>query len=219
MRQGRAEAGHEHLPLTTPDGGRAVAREGRAAITVYVENGGDFSVSFDAVRGAHDGKVVLAPRPHRPAFARRGEARARSRRARLISYPQPGKNYAAKLYFFTARNSGRRRKYLISRELMLGMALAIAHGMANIKDLNNIASARRQKCKVCGCPDKFDFHVPDETWESVVPPRYRNKVVCLACFDKFAFEKQIDYSDSVEVLYFAGERAVFKFAAVAAEAV
>ncbi len=61
MRQGRAEAGHEHLPLTTPDGGRAVAREGRAAITVYVENGGDFSVSFDAVRGAHDGKVVLAP--------------------------------------------------------------------------------------------------------------------------------------------------------------
>ena len=28
-------------------------------IVVYIENGGDFSVSFDAVKDVHDGKVVL----------------------------------------------------------------------------------------------------------------------------------------------------------------
>jgi len=103
---------------------------------------------------------------------------------------------------------------------MLGMPLAISKAMlTGIKDTNQMAGARRQKCKACGCPDKFDFHVPDATWEKVVPPRYRNKVVCLGCFDKFAFEKQVDYSDSLEVLYFAGDRAVFKFAAVSAEAI
>ena len=91
--------------------------------------------------------------------------------------------------------------------------------MTHVKDVNNLRGAQRQRCKVCGCPDKFNFHVPDEIWKKVVPPRYRNKVVCLGCFDKFAFEKQFDYSDSLEVLYFAGDRAVFKFAAISAEAV
>ncbi|HKA31781.1 MAG TPA: hypothetical protein VKH64_01100 [Candidatus Binatia bacterium] len=91
--------------------------------------------------------------------------------------------------------------------------------MTRIKDATHIARAQRQKCKVCGCPDKFDFHVPDTIWEKIVPPRYRNKVVCLGCFDKFAFEKQVDYSESLEFLYFAGDRAVFKFAAVSAETV
>jgi hypothetical protein len=38
---------------------RQVAPGGRDEITVYVENAGDFGVSFDAVRSAHDGKVVL----------------------------------------------------------------------------------------------------------------------------------------------------------------
>ena len=40
---------------------RKVAPGGRDEITVYVENAGDFSVSFDAVLAAHDGKVVLDP--------------------------------------------------------------------------------------------------------------------------------------------------------------
>ncbi len=79
--------------------------------------------------------------------------------------------------------------------------------------------AQRQKCKVCGCPDKFDFHVPDAVWKKVVSPLYRNKVVCLGCFDKLAFEKQVDYADSLDVLYFAGDQAVFKFQTVSAEAV
>jgi hypothetical protein len=40
---------------------REVAPEGRAEIVVYIENAGDFTVSVDAIRSAHDGKVVLDP--------------------------------------------------------------------------------------------------------------------------------------------------------------
>jgi hypothetical protein len=70
---------------------------------------------------------------------------------------------------------------------------------------------RRQTCKVCECSDKFDFHVSDDLWARVVPARYQKSVVCLDCFDDFAFDKQIDYSDSIDVLHFAGDRAIFKF--------
>jgi hypothetical protein len=38
---------------------REIAPEGRPEIVVYVENGGEFTVPADAVRSAHDGKVVL----------------------------------------------------------------------------------------------------------------------------------------------------------------
>ncbi|MBI4528988.1 MAG: hypothetical protein HY695_34760 [Deltaproteobacteria bacterium] len=72
-------------------------------------------------------------------------------------------------------------------------------------------------CAVCGCIDKFDYHISDSVWEKVVPTRYRKRVVCLACFDEFAFEKEINYSDSIDVLYFAGEQAIFKFRTVSAE--
>jgi hypothetical protein len=78
---------------------------------------------------------------------------------------------------------------------------------------------RRQSCKVCGYSDKFDFHVPDAIWKQVVPVRYENNVVCLPCFDNLAHQKGIDYSDSLEVLYFAGDRAVFKFQTVSAQSV
>jgi hypothetical protein len=72
----------------------------------------------------------------------------------------------------------------------------------------------RQRCKVCGVPDKFDFSVADEVWQIVVPIEYQDRVVCLSCFDDFAFEKRINYSTSVEQLYFAGEQAVFSFRVV-----
>lgn len=40
---------------------RDVLPGGRHEIVIYVENGGDFTVSADAVRSVHDGKVVLDP--------------------------------------------------------------------------------------------------------------------------------------------------------------
>ena len=47
-------------------------------------------------------------------------------------------------------------------------------------------------CKVCGSPDKGDFNAPDDTWKTVVPIEYQNKVVCVECFGKFACEKQVE---------------------------
>jgi hypothetical protein len=93
--------------------------------------------------------------------------------------------------------------------------------MARIKNskTDSLVGRNQQTCKVCGCQDRFNFHVPDELWKSIVPLEFQNRVVCLPCFDQFAFEKQIDYSDSLELLYFAGDMAAFKFETVAAASV
>jgi hypothetical protein len=78
---------------------------------------------------------------------------------------------------------------------------------------------KRQMCKVCNCEDKFNFHVPDALWREIVPSEYQNKVVCLPCFDDFARKQNVDYSNSIEVLYFAGRQASFKFQTVSAQSV
>ena len=77
----------------------------------------------------------------------------------------------------------------------------------------------KQTCKACGCTDKFDFKVPNRLWKKVVPVKCQNKVVCLECFDELAFEKGVDYCDFIDVLYFAGDQATFKFQAVEAHRV
>jgi hypothetical protein len=69
----------------------------------------------------------------------------------------------------------------------------------------------RQTCKVCLRADQFNFHVPDGVWSGVVPKEYRNRVVCLACFDRFAEKRQVDYSTCLESLYFAGDYCSFEF--------
>ena len=70
----------------------------------------------------------------------------------------------------------------------------------------------RQTCKVCGRPDKFDFHVPDDVWQAVVPLEFRNRVVCLACFDDFAEARQVNYATCLAPsLWFAGDAATFEF--------
>lgn len=77
----------------------------------------------------------------------------------------------------------------------------------------------RQTCKVCGRPDKFDFHVSDGIWFAVVPSAFQTKVVCLACFDDFAKQKEVDYSTSLQVVYFAGDKAAFELGVKAAAVV
>jgi hypothetical protein len=74
-----------------------------------------------------------------------------------------------------------------------------------------IPRERRQTCKVCRCSDKFDFHVSDEAWRNVVPEDYRNGVVCLSCFDRFAHEAGVTYHGEVDRLYFAGDAATLVF--------
>lgn len=69
----------------------------------------------------------------------------------------------------------------------------------------------QQTCKSCGCPDYFDFRISDEVWEAVVPAKLRNRVVCLACFDRFAHEQGVRYRNALRTLYFAGEQECFTF--------
>lgn len=76
------------------------------------------------------------------------------------------------------------------------------------------AQLQRQTCKACGRPDKFDFSVPDELWAAVVPERLQNFVVCLACFDAFAYERNVSYGAAIRELLFVGNRASFRFAPI-----
>jgi hypothetical protein len=73
---------------------------------------------------------------------------------------------------------------------------------------------QEQGCKVCGVRDDLDFHVPDRVWEVVVPNDFRRLVVCLRCFDRFAWEKGIQHQRSPRFLYFVGDPACFKFRVV-----
>ena len=69
----------------------------------------------------------------------------------------------------------------------------------------------RQRCKVCGNRDKFNFYIDDDVWKRVIPNKFQNRVVCLACFDDFAKEKEIDYTTSLKSLSFTGEDVVLFF--------
>ncbi len=65
-----------------------------------------------------------------------------------------------------------------------------------------------QRCKVCEKRDKFDFHVADEVWAQVVPEPYRNRVVCLGCFDAFASQKGVRFAGAMlNGMTFAGDAA------------
>jgi hypothetical protein len=81
----------------------------------------------------------------------------------------------------------------------------------------NLASFKRQRCQIWRCEDKFNFNVSDKLWREIVPVEFHNKVVCLPCFDELARQKKMDYAHSIEVLYFAGRQASFKFQTVQAE--
>jgi hypothetical protein len=71
--------------------------------------------------------------------------------------------------------------------------------------------SQQQSCKNCGVRDGLNFNVSDSIWEKVVPKRLVNKVVCLACFDRFAARRGIDYRRNIRILYFAGRQACFRF--------
>ncbi len=62
----------------------------------------------------------------------------------------------------------------------------------------------QQTCKMCGQPDKFDFHVPDELWQAIVPQNYQTLAVCLYCFDEEAAAKGIDFATAFTEIWFAG---------------
>jgi recombinational DNA repair protein (RecF pathway) len=70
---------------------------------------------------------------------------------------------------------------------------------------------QQQRCKVCGRPDRFNFHVPDEVWLAAVPSTLQGRVVCLDCFDGLAGARGVEYAAHLRELYFVGRCAAFRF--------
>lgn len=66
-----------------------------------------------------------------------------------------------------------------------------------------------QRCKVCGQTTGYCFQVPNDVWAAVVPRRWVGLVVCLWCFDRFAKEREVDYSTSLSDMIFIGEKGNF----------
>jgi hypothetical protein len=90
----------------------------------------------------------------------------------------------------------------IERYVVLPFRFLLVHGRDCV--------AQKQKCKVCGQADGLNFKVRDDIWALVVPKRWQNRVVCLRCFDQFAYEKGIDYTPFLTNLCFAGTQASFE---------
>lgn len=72
---------------------------------------------------------------------------------------------------------------------------------------NGIIDLQLQTCKRCCRRDMFNFWVPDETWQAVAGAEWTNHVLCLACFDSLAYQKDIEYGHLIEWISFTGDMA------------
>lgn len=54
---------------------------------------------------------------------------------------------------------------------------------------------RREVCKCCNRPNAVGFKVPDHIWEAAVNPEYRDKVLCLQCFDVMATLNGVNWTE------------------------
>jgi hypothetical protein len=141
----------------------------------------------------------------------------------IISYPYPLERHSLlKPSVMNCWYSGiwHNRCWFVSPSALARIARQREEG-GRMARMRKVQSGRRNRthpvCKICGCLDKFDFNVPDDVWKQVVPIKNQHDVVCLDCFDEFAFKKGVDYSESIDTLYFAGNQAVFEFHTVSAQ--
>ena len=56
----------------------------------------------------------------------------------------------------------------------------------------------REICKICYHNTAVGFSVPEDVWRAVVPPRLRDRVLCLACFTRLADEKLVRWEPHIE---------------------
>src|SRR5690606_36929680 len=62
----------------------------------------------------------------------------------------------------------------------------------------------RELCKRCWRFNPVGFSVPDEVWNRVVPEEFRNRVLCIMCFDYFATEHGVEWAQCVELYPVSG---------------
>lgn len=56
----------------------------------------------------------------------------------------------------------------------------------------------REICKVCGDINRVGFTVPDWMWNLAVPELWRDHVICLACFTRFADEAYLRWDNDIQ---------------------
>ena len=56
----------------------------------------------------------------------------------------------------------------------------------------------REICKACFKISRVGFYVTDLVWTFSVPWPFRDKVLCLDCFTRFADENSIDWDNNIE---------------------
>lgn len=59
-------------------------------------------------------------------------------------------------------------------------------------------AATREICKCCGAVVAVGFDVPNDVWFASVPARWREDVLCLNCFTRFADESRIEWDAQVQ---------------------
>lgn len=57
----------------------------------------------------------------------------------------------------------------------------------------------REICKCCGTINAVGFHVPQQVWDESVPERWRNDVLCLNCFTRFADEAAVEWDRDIKL--------------------
>lgn len=58
----------------------------------------------------------------------------------------------------------------------------------------------RPKCAACAHVLKVDYYVSDEKiWRETVKPYYRNSIICLNCFTRWADEKLLRWCKHIEL--------------------
>lgn len=60
----------------------------------------------------------------------------------------------------------------------------------------NLYLRPREVCKRCFRENPVGFTVPDEVWAAAVPETYRDKVLCIFCFDELAARRGVDWSSA-----------------------
>ena len=80
-----------------------------------------------------------------------------------------------------------------------------------VRPLPRLRDPQQQTCKMCGQPEKFDFHVPDDVWRAVVPEAFQHYAICLYCFDEEAAANGIQFAADLQYVCFTGRAASVEF--------
>lgn len=79
--------------------------------------------------------------------------------------------------------------------------------------MDRIRSWQGEVCKHCGQPNHIGYTINDDIWKEALPEELYDSVVCLGCFDWFAWKKGIkNYISFIRLLYYTGrnDTAVFE---------